>query len=252
MNFLKNFLKYIAFICFIFLLVGAVLVYFKSDSILKHNIEQSGTTIFNTPVTIEKVNLRFFEGELKLIGLRVKNFEGFEQPYLLEASEIKIKLSILDILKNQITISDISAEAPNLYLDRNDKTDNFTYLLKDMKKRKKLQEHNDYTAPVEISRKNPFIIKNININNMKLHVRSGTILEATGEIEKIHLKEIGSRDDISMQEVMIDLVEQLYTSGIAGNMGKVSINLKKTLNNIKGEVQKSVEGLSDSFNQMIE
>ena len=93
----------------IIILIAVLLLGFElfGEHIVKVGIETAGTKALSVGVDIDDLDLSIYSGKVGLEGLRVNNPAGYENEYLLEMNEGKVKTSMKSLLSDTVEIESI-------------------------------------------------------------------------------------------------------------------------------------------------
>lgn len=105
-------------ITMVILIVAIVVIIGASiDTLIKHGIENMGSSIVGTQVKVGGVNVSLLSGQLTLSDLTVANPKGFSGEYALQVKQVSIDLSLSSLLSKIIQVKDIYISAPQIHYD---------------------------------------------------------------------------------------------------------------------------------------
>ncbi len=103
--------------------VVAILVwqlYLNLDAIVARAIEDIGSEVTGTSVTVEGVHLQLLEGKAALAGVRVANPPGFTGQTIFLLENISVSLALDSLQKNPIVINRLVVNQPQVFLELNE------------------------------------------------------------------------------------------------------------------------------------
>jgi uncharacterized protein involved in outer membrane biogenesis len=86
----------------------------RLDSIVKNAIEQRGSALTGTPVTVGAVSVSLREGTASVQDLRVANPDGFTAPYAFELGAISVRIALGSVLSDPLVIEDVQIASPRV------------------------------------------------------------------------------------------------------------------------------------------
>lgn len=102
----------------VFLMAGFLVITLSIDSIVKSNIEQAGSQMAGTRVTVDNVSISPFSGEGTIRGFRVENPEGYSTDHALIVDDFFIKLNIFTLFSDVINVEEIRLTGPAIYVEQ--------------------------------------------------------------------------------------------------------------------------------------
>jgi hypothetical protein len=105
---------------------------FSVDRFIKSKIEETGSEMTKTSVTVDKVSVSPFSGEGSIGGIRVRNPEGFESEYAAVIDRLDISLDLLSVFSDTIRVHEIKVEGPLLSVIQKVPENNLRILLENM------------------------------------------------------------------------------------------------------------------------
>lgn len=114
------------------LVVLPVALYLVREPLIKMAVNNVGTAVVGTKVSLEDVTFAPFSGLVELKGFSVANPEGFETPYAVQLGGVKVQLKPKSLLTNRIQIQEIIITEPEITLEGGMKKNNLTALQEGM------------------------------------------------------------------------------------------------------------------------
>ena len=107
------------FAAFVIALIGAFIVLnFTIDGIVKSNIEETGTELFQTEVNVGNVNISLFDGSGEIYGFTVANPEDFSDEPAIEMEEIRMKVDLTSLLSDTIFVENVHIIGASLFFEQ--------------------------------------------------------------------------------------------------------------------------------------
>lgn len=189
---------------FIIVLIGAfIILNFTIDGIVKSNIEETGTELFQTEVDVGNVNISLFDGSGEIYNLSVANPEDFSDEPAIEMEEIRIKVDLMSLLSDTIHVENIHITNTDLFFEQKGLGINL----------RKLNENMDLAAdegePV-------MIVDHLLVDGATVKVSSTIERERTAEatLESFELNGIGRQGSSTMKQSMQQIMEPLLNRAI--------------------------------------
>ena len=167
MKFLRYFLAFI--LVSLFLAVAIISV--KLDAILHDAINTHGSKLLGTDVRIKKINLDLFNGDLKIMGLAVRNPSGFSKKNALYIPTLIVKTNPKNIFNKPVILDKIIIQSPVVNFELRDSSNNISILKKRLNKTHSVNESKKepQDAPVDRKKEPAIQVKSISIKNIKLN-----------------------------------------------------------------------------------
>lgn len=192
------------FAAFIVVLIAAFIVLsFTIDGIVKSNIEESGTELFQTEVDVGNVNISLFNGSGEIYGLSVANPEDFSDEPAIEMEEIRIKVDLLSLLSDTILVEDVNITEASLFFEQQ----GFGINLRQLNQNMDLSVDEDDPA---------MIINHLYVEGATVRVSSTIDRERTAEatLDNFEMNNIGRQGSNTMKQSMQQIMEPLIERAI--------------------------------------
>ena len=200
------------FAAFVIALIGAFIVLnFTIDGIVKSNIEETGTELFQTEVNVGNVNISLFDGSGEIYGFTVANPEDFSDEPAIEMEEIRMKVDLTSLLSDTIFVENVHSIGASLFFEQQ----GFGINLRQLNQNMDLAAEEDETA---------MVIDYLLVENSTVTVSSTIDRERTAEatIESFELNNIGRQGSNtkkqSMQQVMEPLIERAIQEAVSSGL----------------------------------
>ncbi len=112
--------------------IVSVLVLQNLDAIIKQVIEDVGSDVVGTPVTVSEVKFTLTDGRGEIYGLSIANPPGFQSDKAFEMDEIALQVSPASLTGPVIIIDEIKVDGARLTAEQKGATTNLSALLDGM------------------------------------------------------------------------------------------------------------------------
>jgi|AntRauTorcE11897_2_1112592.scaffolds.fasta_scaffold00054_32 hypothetical protein len=196
------------------------------DGMVKSGIEENGSELFQTTVSVENVSISLFNGSGSIEGFTVANPENFSDQYAINLQEASIKVDLSSLFSDQIVFEDITIKSPQLYFEQK----GFGVNLQTLNDNMNLSSGRDSETGL--------IIEHLLIENGEVTVRTEIEKERTAStsISSFELTGIGKDGNNTIQqsvrEVLQPLIERAIAEAIKGGVvDQLENKVKDFLNN---------------------
>jgi hypothetical protein len=120
--------------------IVAVVAYFllgNLDNIIKGVIEDVGSEVTGTRVSVTGVELELTSGKGRITGLTIDNPPGYSSPYAFKLTDITVGVEPASITKPVIVISEVSIKGAGLIAEQKGQNTNLSELLANIEKASK-------------------------------------------------------------------------------------------------------------------
>jgi uncharacterized protein involved in outer membrane biogenesis len=242
-----------------------VIVYFalsSIDSIVKAAVEQVGSDVTGTDVTLDDVEISLSDGFGALQGFRMTNPKGFAEGEAFAFDEVSVEIDIATIASDPVVIKQVIVQAPRITYALGKSSSNMDEIKKNV---------DDYDKPdgetkASAGEEGP----NIVIEN--LYLRDGTITVAAPQLSDqelavplpdIHMTDIGKENngatpaEVASQTMggIIDAAGQAVASVdievLTKQAGELASRAAETMGENAGEAQKALEETAEGAQEAI-
>lgn len=179
--------------------VVAVVLHLWLGTLIKAGVEQVGTLVTGTSVTLRDVSIGLLAGKVQLEGLAVGNPEGFKAPTALKVGTARVRLNWRSVLSERVVIEEITIDAPEVTYEGMLSKSNFSTILDHAQSSSSTGSNPKTGAPSAPLAGKKFLIKQLNLTNSRVTVSLGTGLSGnqslSASLPDIHLKDIGKDSD---------------------------------------------------------
>ena len=234
----------------ILIISSYLFIEFVGDNLIKNVLQNNISTSLNRNVSIEKLNINYFNGEadVKEIQLSNKEFDG----YLINIKNIKVRLDAFSIFSNNILIRNILLKdiRVNYYFNYDGLKilDNVRSFQKDLGNKTSNSHSNKY-----------FNIKNLDAKNISLAVLSPDInFEKTFSLNDMNFKNIGNTNTSKDYK---DILKEIFRDAMNTIEGKVlndnilnelqNYNPKLIEDKVKQQINKKKDKLKNKLKELL-
>lgn len=100
------------------IIAGILLITLSLDGMIKSGIEENGSELLQTRVTVDKVSVSLFSGSGTISGFTVQNPEDFSDEPALYIEETSMKVDIRSLFTDQIVVNELIVESPDLFFEQ--------------------------------------------------------------------------------------------------------------------------------------
>jgi len=191
----------------IFVILFLVL-FLSINSIVKSGIEDIGTEMTGTAVTIEAVSISPFTGKGTIYGFRVSNPDGYQQDYAFQIDDFSITLKPLSLFSDEVIVQEIILTSPQMYVEQKLPGNNINTILR----------HIRNISAFETSDKG-LIIEHFLMTGgtVDLYTEVGGEQSARAEISTVELHDLGrGGGQQALEEVIKEIAEDLAEEALKG------------------------------------
>ena len=234
----------------ILIISSYLFIEFVGDNLIKNVLQNNISTSLNRNVSIEKLNINYFNGEadVKEIQLSNKEFDG----YLINIKNIKVRLDPFSIFSNNILIKNILLKdiRVNYYFNYDGLKilDNVRSFQKDLSDKTSSSHSNKY-----------FNIKNLDAKNISLAVLSPDInFEKTFPLNDMNFRNIGNTNNSKDYK---DILKEIFRDAMNTIEGKVlndnilnelqNYNPKLIEDKVKQQIDKKKDKLKNKLKELL-
>ena len=234
----------------ILIISSYLFIEFVGDNLIKNVLQKNISTSLNRNVSIEKLNINYFNGEadVKEIQLSNKEFDG----YLINIKNIKVRLDAFSIFSNNILIKNILLKdiRVNYYFNYDGLKilDNVRSFQKDLGDKKSNSHSNKY-----------FNIENLDVKNISLAVLSPDMnFEKTFSLNDMNFRNIGNTNTSKDYK---DILKEIFRDTMNTIEGKVlndnilnelqNYNPKLIEDKVKQQINKKKDKLKNKLKELL-
>jgi hypothetical protein len=191
---------------FVVVIIAAILVITLSlDGMIRSGIEENGSELLQTQVTVDNVSVSIFSGSGTISGFTVQNPEGFSNEPALYIQEASMNMDIWSLFSDQIVVNEIIVKSPDLFFEQIGVGVNL----------KKLNDNMDLAS--EESSETSLIIQYLLIEDGNITVSSSLERERTTEVtlDEFTLNDIGRDGTNTIKQSVRQVLNPLLQKAMA-------------------------------------
>ena len=249
---MKKLIKLLVVLLVIIVIVGVVAVFYV-DGIAKAAVQSGASSALGVNTTLEKMDVRLLSGEAGMTGLHVSNPEGFKEDYFLKLAQGDMAVSLGSLVGEKVVVPSVVLTGVRLNVEKDGDKANYQAILDNLK--------TEEAEPTAEKKGKKYVIENLSIRDIEVHVRMGSSFEDTIKVPDIELKNIGSDSDngVVMSELTGVMTKTILThvvasagqlpgaiaEGLAGGLQDLTALGGDIAEQMGGEAQKIIEGMGD-------
>ncbi len=236
-SFLKSILKSILYllILFVLLLIG---IYLSAERIVKKAVTTFVPQVTQTAVKLDDVTLALLRGHIELKGFAIANPAGYAKQNVFVLKRIDVRFDPKSVFSDKIVVhsvlidgTQVDAEAT---LDNNQIKSNLTDLNRNIQSfvgtpaQQSAKPTATSSAPATDGASKAVVIRDLQINNTALSVG---VMGQTVDVPlpNIQQKNIGEKKHVSVQDAVLDILDDLTVESLKGTSKAVSDAVRKGL-----------------------
>lgn len=198
----KNTLKVLTGI-FAVIVLSLLLITFSVDRVVKSGIEESGSELLQTAVTVDNVSISVFNGSGTLDGLKVQNPEGFSDASSLFIKEVSIKMDIASLLSDQVVVNEVVVNSPDIFFEQEGVGVNLRELSNNM---------NSYEDESQENSATKLIVERLVVTDGKITVSSSLNRNGSTEVSlsEITINDIGRDGNNTVKQTVEEILRPLF------------------------------------------
>ncbi|WP_340105110.1 DUF748 domain-containing protein [Rhodohalobacter sp. 8-1] len=173
---------------------GFLVLTFTIDSIVSSNIEQIGSEMTGTPVTVENVSISPFSGSGTIQGFRIANPDGYSQDHAVTIEDFSIELELFTLFSDEIIVNEIIISGASVYVEQKLPENNIREIMSHVNS---VEEGEASDARLIIEH---FVLEN---GTADLYTEVGGERSARVEISRIELNDLGRASGQQTAEAVI-------------------------------------------------
>lgn len=217
-------LKYGLIGLIVIVIVGLVALTLSIDSIVKSSIEDIGSEMTGTPVTVDGVSISPFSGQGTISGFRVANPDGYSETYAVEIGELSIEMDVMSLFSDEIIVRQIRVLSPMIYVEQHLHENNIQEILNHVNS-VDAYEASDSEMMIE-----HFVLQD---GRVDLYTEVGGERSASVEIETVEMHDIGDgRDAVEniIQRIADEVGERVLRAAVESGGEQIRDALRDLFN----------------------
>jgi uncharacterized protein involved in outer membrane biogenesis len=183
------------------ILIGAgfLAATFTIDSIVSSNIEQIGSEMTGTPLTVDGVSISPFSGSGTIQGFRVANPDGYSEDYALELEDFSIELEPFSLFSDEVVVNQITIRGASVYVEQKLPENNIREIMNHLNSLPD-SEASDIRLVID-----HFVLENGSAN---LYTEVGGERSASVDFSRIELRDLGRTSGKETAEAVIKQIAE--------------------------------------------
>ncbi|MEX0646635.1 MAG: hypothetical protein WEA56_06155 [Balneolaceae bacterium] len=190
--------KYFFIALIILIAAGFAILTLYIDSIVKSGMEDIGTEMTGTRVTVESVSISPFSGEGTVTGFRVANPDGYQTEHALSVDDFAISVDVTTLFSDVIVVNDIRVAGPAVYVEQKLPENNLQTILSNINEAVSTGTSTDVELVID-----HFLLEN---GSADLYTEVGGERSASVEISAIELNDLGRGGE---RQAVEDVVQEI-------------------------------------------
>ena len=173
-----------------------VYVFSNLDSIVKTAIEEVGSEVTQTKVSLNDVELSLSDGSGALRGFTMANPQGFSDNNVVQFNEVSIALDLATVQSDPVVIKEIIIDGPQIIYELGEGGSNIEKIQENVAGAS--QKQGGGSASSDSGSEGPkLVIENLILRNGKVSITATQLLGQTidAPLPEIHLKDIGKESN---------------------------------------------------------
>lgn len=208
------------------LLIGAgfLTLTLTIDSIVSSSIEEIGSEMTGTAVTVDNISISPFSGSGTISGFRVANPDGYSQDYAFEIEEFSISLEPFSLFSDEVIVNDITMSGATVFVEQKLPENNI----------REIMDHLNSVSEGETT-DSRLIIEHFLLESgtTQVYTEVGGERSASVEIPRIELDDLGRESQLDTAEAVIKQIAE----EVAGK------SLQSVVESGVGDIRDALRGL---------
>lgn len=189
-----------------------ILVALKAESVIKSVAEKAGTKTLGVNVAIDGVTLAILKGQAEINDLVIDNPEGYENPTMLEAGTIDVKLDTSTLFKGDtVVIEKILLDNITVTLEQKGLTSNINEVVNNIKSN--LPDKKEPTPETEKAPGKQLMVSDLEMKNVTVKAKFSTPAGSTDTMEfkltPIQMTNLGEKKTMDAAELTAKIMYAL-------------------------------------------
>ncbi len=223
------------------LVVLPIALYLVREPLIKMAVNNVGSAVVGTKVSLADVTFSPFSGLLELKGLTVANPTGYKTTNAIKLGGVRVQLNPNSLLTSRIQIQEIIISEPEITIEGGMKNNNLTALQRNMASDEPTAEQEATEPATENAKK--VEIDLVRIENGKVNVTKP--FELSASLGTITMRDIGKEDnkDVSISEFFSTVINTVIKSSTVAASSEMAAKGKAMIN-------QASEGATDTVSKI--
>jgi hypothetical protein len=208
------------------LLIGAgfLTLTLTIDSIVSSSIEEIGSEMTGTAVTVDNVSISPFSGSGTIEGFRVANPDGYSQAHAVEIENFAIQLEPFTLFSSEIIINQITISDASVYVEQKLPENNIREIINHLNSLPE-GEASDARLIIDL-----FVLEN---GSASLYTEVGGERSAQAEISRIELQDLGRADGTeTVKSVIKQIADEVADESLQAAIESGGEQLRDTIRDL--------------------
>ncbi len=186
--------------------VGVWYLFHNKNSLIRELIIRTGTDVLQTPVSLEKVDIKLTEGSGELNVFAVANYEGYAAPNLIVVETVKLDLDPTSVVGDVIVIEELEISGISIVAEQKGTSTNLQSLLKSLSSGESSETTQDESESEDIK----LAVEKLRFVNNSLSLATEDYGTHTLSLPEIVQTDIGSRErGLTPEQLAAEIVKPL-------------------------------------------
>lgn len=205
------------------LAIGALVLSFSIDGIVKSSIRDTTSEMLDTSVDVDDVAISILDGTGTIKGITIHNPEGFSDNPAVKLQQIKLKVDLYSLLSDTVIVKRIEIKKPEIYFEQNNAQNNL----------KTLSDRLGGSSSTETNLIVDYLLVQDGLVRVDANI-AGKEESAKAKFDRIELEGIGRKGNNTMEQTMRQILEPILEKAAQeavkeGLLDKAKEELKKLL-----------------------
>ncbi|MFA7554205.1 MAG: AsmA family protein [Spongiibacteraceae bacterium] len=245
----------------VLLAIAVFLVAQNINDLVKVAVEDIGSDVLKTSVSLDSANVKLFENRIQLSGLKIANPPGFSAGNVFEMSDIVVDVELASLLDNLVLVNEISIDGARISAEQKGINTNFQALMNNIDSGDKTEQvpvsspdDEDSSTPIDILVR----VDLFSFSNSSMAVTTEKWGAQEVSIPTIALRNIGGNAGLPPEQlapaILKPLIKQLNTvlkKRVQELLeGKAKEKLKEKEDELKKKLDKELGGNADKLKSL--
>ncbi|MFU8812804.1 MAG: hypothetical protein ACNA78_07535 [Balneolaceae bacterium] len=218
-----TFFKYLIGVLLALTAVIIGILYFSFQSIIVSGIEQNGSEMTGTPVTVSAVTINPLSGRGTIRGLTIANPDGYTQELAVEVDEIAISIDVWSLFSDHVLVRSLIVRSPSIMVEQQLPNNNLREILRHIQNLE-FGETSNRQLTIE-----QFLLVD---GRVGLLTEVGSDRQAEVEISRIELEGIGTGSNASAEHVIQIIAEAIGEEALEGALQRGGQQIRDAIRNL--------------------
>lgn len=232
------------------ILVTPVALYFVREPIIKMAINNIGTAVVKTDVSVADVTFKPFAGLIELNGLAVANPEGYSKNNAIEIAGIRVKLQPKSLLSGPIQIEEVTVTEPKIRMEGGLKNNNLAAIQRNLPRGETAATAPAETTPAEVKESRPVEIDVLQIADGLVQMTKP--IDVTANLGTITVRDIGKAGSTAtVADVFTLVMNRILSVGGTVISQEIGQQGREALKQVTGEAENAARNIGDKIGDKV-